>query len=220
MDFKKLSLIFLILLPPIIILTLRQFFEMSYLISSLYKLIFISPIIYRVFIYKKSFKSSLMWGFHKNIFKKYFINNLLVALGLGIIFLGGFFILRGYLDFSLVIEQLNVLIGVDKSNIILIGLYIIFINSLIEEFFWRGFIFKELKMNIFTAICFALYHLVFIYSWFSLVYIIIMFVGLTVFALIMNYTLQKKDLFSCWFIHALMDLVMIFIGLIIFGIIS
>ena len=58
-----------------------------------------------------------------------------------------------------------------------------------------------------------------IYSFLEWYFVGIMFLGLVGFGMFMNHTLEKKELFSCWFIHAAMDVIMISIGLIIFGIV-
>ena len=74
---------------------------------------------------------------------------LALALGLGIllfaVILAGYFLLSAHFDFSNVASSLTASTGVDKSNFFFVSLYISFVNSLLEEFFFRGFVFTNLK---------------------------------------------------------------------------
>ena len=62
-----------------------------------------------------------------------------------IIILGGYFLLKDIFDFSSVTTSLTNNIGVTGRNYIFVSLYISFVNSLLEEFFFRGFAFITLK---------------------------------------------------------------------------
>ena len=70
-----------------------------------------------------------------------------IALGLGIygIILGAYFIVRPFYDFSKIADALTSNAGVTKENFLYISLYISFVNSFLEEFFFRGFVFTNLK---------------------------------------------------------------------------
>ena len=218
MNYKKLLLILLLVFPPVLIVLSRQFGEMNYLLSSVYKLVFFLPIIYRMFFYKRSFRKSVTEGFNWKQFKK----NLLPTFGLSVLFgsafLSVFLIFKGYLNFESMISNLDSLVGVNKSNLLYIGAYVIVLNSVLEEYFWRGFMFKELKSlgkltsYVLTGFGFALHHVMLIYAWFSLPYIVVMTLSLAGFGMVMNWVYERYGLFSCWFIHAVQDVVMIGIG--------
>ena len=67
-------------------------------------------------------------------------------------------------------------IGVKSSNFIFVAIYISFANSLLEEFFFRGFAFLKLKevssrkfAYIFSALAFSIYHLAMMIGWFDIV---------------------------------------------------
>ena len=217
----------LIILPPIFILLSRELFEASYFFSSIYKLIFLFPILFGVYVEKETVKKAITKYFSFTKFK----SNIFILAGVGTllatIYIGAFYLFKDYLDLQNTVDQLNQMASIDVSNIVFIGLYIIIFNSLLEEFFWRGFLFNRLNILIkpwiayvLTGIAFSFHHMVFYYNWFEPVYLIIITVGLAVYAMIMNLIFSKtKDLFSCWFVHIFADIAQIYIALVIFGII-
>lgn len=217
----------LILLPPIFILLSREIFEASYFSSSVYKLIFLFPILYRVYIEKKRIKKAICEHFSFKSLRTNALKLIGVGLGFFVIYVGAFYLFRGYLDLQNTVDQLNQMASINVGNIIFIGLYIIVINSLLEEFFWRGFLFDKLNILIkpwlaylITGIAFSFHHMVFYYNWFEPIYLIIITVGLAIYAMIMNFIFSKtRDLFSCWMVHAFADIAQIFIALKIFQII-
>ena len=73
--------------------------------------------------------------------------------------------LKDVFDFSAITGALTDNIGVNAENFIIVSLYISFINSLLEEVFFRGFAFINLKRitgrkfaYFFSAGIFAVYH--------------------------------------------------------------
>ena len=87
-----------------------------------------------------------------------------LALGLGVfaLILGAYFALRGIFDFSAVTALLDKNAGVTAENFLWVSLYVSFVNSLLEEFFFRGFAFLVLRRYagerfacLFSALSFA-----------------------------------------------------------------
>lgn len=226
---KKLILLFfiLLLLPPLLILLSRSLFEASYFTSSVYKLVFLFPVFYRVFIEKKEFKVSIFEHFLFPVFKKRIFSSLGIGAIFILIYVGAFYFFREYLDLQNVVDQLRQMADINVKNILFIGMYIILINSLLEEFFWRGFLFDKLRYQVrqwiaylLTGIAFSFHHMVFYYNWFDLKYLIIITVGLSIYAMIMNFIFSKtKDLYTCWLIHGCADVAQIFIALKLFNLI-
>ena len=70
-----------------------------------------------------------------------------IALGVGIyvVILGGYFLVSPFFDFSKIAGALTTNAGVTKENFLYVSLYISFVNSFLEEFFFRGFVFTNLK---------------------------------------------------------------------------
>ncbi len=149
-------------------------------------------------------------------------------MGLGIflalIYFLAFLAFKDFISLGEITSGLKDSISLNTTNLIFIGAYIIFINSLLEEYFWRGFVFKKLFSSIkplqaylFSGIAFSFHHVMFYYNWFSPLFFILVTLGLVFYAMIMNFIFQKyKDLFSCWFIHIFADIAQIGIGFFIF----
>ncbi len=77
--------------------------------------------------------------------KQSFFMSLFLGMGVFIVIMGTYFSLRNVLDLSGITIALQSNIGVSKNNFVFVSLYISFINSLLEEFFFRGFAFLSLK---------------------------------------------------------------------------
>lgn len=134
-----------------------------------------------------------------------------ITLGVGIyvVILGGYFLVSPFFDFSQIAGALTDNAGVTKENFLYVSLYISFANSFLEEFFFRGFVFTNLKPRsgrkmayIFSAAAFSLYHVAMMIGWFSPVLFLLVMVGLTVGGLIFNWLNEKLDTIYCsWLTH-------------------
>jgi len=116
------------------------------------------------------------------------------ALGAGVygVILGGYFLVQPFFDFSGIAGKLTQNAGVTRENFLYVSLYISFVNSLLEEFFFRGFLFTNLKTkgkgfaNVFSAAVFAAYHVAMMAGWFSPVLFVLVMAGLTVGGMLFN----------------------------------
>ncbi|MDO5479591.1 MAG: type II CAAX endopeptidase family protein, partial [Clostridia bacterium] len=136
---------------------------------------------------------------------------LAVFLGVGVyaVILGGYLLLKDVFDFGNITGALTKNIGVTGKNFIYVSIYISFVNSLLEEFFFRGFAFLTLKnvssrkfSYIFSAGVFAIYHVAMMTGWFSLPVFIIVMAGLFVGGLIFNYLNEKSGtVYPSWLLH-------------------
>lgn len=132
-----------------------------------------------------------------------------------------YYFLKGYIDRESIINQLSDENPVSPINIIMVGLYVIFINSLIEEFFFRGFVFLRLyelgykKMAyIFSSILFGIYHIGIFQTWFSEQITLIALAGLIGSGVLFGYLNSKRlDILNSWIAHALADVAIMVIGL-------
>lgn len=213
----------LMILPVIIFFLTKNFFQGSYILSSFYKIIFLFPLFFGIFIEKKTLKKSLFQDFDFKTFK----SNFFILLGIGILFAFiyfiAFLIFRDFISLEEITSGLKDSISLNITNLIFIGAYIIFINSLLEEYFWRGFIFKKLSDSLkplsaylLSGIAFSFHHIMFYYNWFSPLFFILVTLGLVFYAMIMNFIFNKyKDLFSCWFVHIFADIAQIAIAFIV-----
>lgn len=144
-----------------------------------------------------------------------------------VVILGAYILLKDVFDFSAVTKSLTGNIGVNKNNFIFVALYISFINSLLEEFFFRGFAFLALKNTaskkwayVFSAAAFALYHIAIMTGWFSVWVFIITIAGLFAGGLIFNFLNSRSDnIYTSWFVHMFANFAINTIGCMLFGII-
>lgn len=95
---------------------------------------------------------------------------LLIALGLGIgafvVITGGYMVVSRFFDLDAAIWQMTAEGGVNPKNFLYVSTYIALVNSMLEEFFFRGYAFLNLKSlasrpvaYLFSAVLFAVYHL-------------------------------------------------------------
>jgi len=152
---------------------------------------------------------------------------LILAVLVYVVILGGYLLLRGVFDFSAVTGSLTNNIGVTGNNFIYVSLYISFVNSLLEEFFFRGFAFLTLKRitgkkfaYLFSAAVFAVYHIAMMVGWFKPDVFIIIMAGLFAGGLIFNYLNEKSGtVYPSWLVHMFANFAINTVGFILFGII-
>lgn len=140
--------------------------------------------------------------------------------------LGAYFIFRNVFDFSALTTSLGETTGVNKSNFIWVACYISFVNSLLEEFFFRGFSFITLKKfttrkfaYIFSSLSFALYHIAMMIGWFGIPVILISLIGLFAGGLIFNKFDEKNgNIYLSWLTHMFANFATNTIGFILFSV--
>jgi len=137
----------------------------------------------------------------------------LAALGLGAglyaLIVGGYFLLKDVFDFSNIASSLTESTGIDGDNFLFVALYISFANSLLEEFFFRGFVFTNLKSSsnwlfayLFSSLLFSLYHTAMMIGWFSLPLFALILTGLAAGGVIFNFLNEKfNTVFVSWIVH-------------------
>lgn len=134
-----------------------------------------------------------------------------LSLGLGVygVILGGYFLVSNWFDFSGIADSLTQNAGVNADNFLYVSLYISFANSLLEEFFFRGYLFTNLKTlasrpfaYLFSALAFAAYHVAMMLGWFSPVLFLLVMAGLTVGGVLFNWLNEKLGtLYGSWLVH-------------------
>jgi membrane protease YdiL (CAAX protease family) len=157
---------------------------------------------------------------------KRMIYSVLLGVGVYLLIMGAYYLVRPYFNFSNITGALQNNVGVNKSNFLFVALYISFINSLLEEFFFRGFAFFTLKKAtgrkvayIFSAGAFSLYHIAVITSWFTPVLFALLIASLFVAGLLFNWLNEKSEsIFSSWLVHMCANLAINTIGLMLFQI--
>ena len=155
------------------------------------------------------------------------LSALLLGLGVFAVILGAYFLLRGIFDFTLITALLGENVGVTGENFLWVALYISFVNSLLEEFFFRGFAFLALSGPAgrgfaygFSALAFALYHTAMMWGWFSPPLFLLALTGLTAGGLLFNWLNEKNGaIYASWMVHLFANLAINGVGLLLFGII-
>lgn len=166
--------------------------------------------------------STKLFGFRKQMLPK------LIILGLGIFgfILTAYFVLGPFFDFSSVVGGLEDQLGVNAGNFIFVAIYISFANSLLEEYFFRGIAFIELKQVTsrpfayrFSAWAFALYHVAMLIGLFDWYLIVLLLIALVIGGYIFNYINEKESsVLASWTVHLFANLAINTVGLILFGI--
>ncbi|HHT54260.1 MAG TPA: CPBP family intramembrane metalloprotease [Clostridiales bacterium] len=151
------------------------------------------------------------------------------ALGTGVavfvVILGAYFLLGGLFDLSGITGSLAGVAGVNQDNFIFVALYISFINSFLEEFFFRGFAFltllkssQRLPAYIFSALVFSLYHVSIMIGWFGLPLYLLILASLFFGGLIFNYFTERAgNIYFSWMIHMFANFAINCIGFILFS---
>lgn len=161
--------------------------------------------------------------------KNKIIKPLLLGITVYIVILLSYFFTKNIIDFSNVTSNLTNGMGITANNFIYVSLYIAFMNSFLEEFFFRGYGFIILKKYttrkfayIFSPLIFAIYHIGMlndIFRQFSISILLLIFLGLIIGGYIFNYLNEAdENIYSSWFVHMFANFAINTIGLILFGI--
>lgn len=219
---NKSGIIIIVLISCVIMGIIDAIIQPGYAIKSAVKigLFLILPILYSCFIEDCSLKQVITPNFNSI--------KIAIALGLGIyvFILGAYFLFRGIFDFSSVTSSLESGVGVTKTNFIWVAIYISLVNSLLEEFFFRGFAFLSLKRiasrrfaYIFSSAVFAFYHIAMMIGWFHISVILLSLIGLFIGGLIFNFFNEKSgNIYTSWLVHMCANFSINTIGFILFGI--
>lgn len=150
-----------------------------------------------------------------------------VALGVGIylLILGAYFLVSPFFDFSRIAGALTANAGVTRENFLYVSLYISFANSFLEEFFFRGFVFSNMKRlsgrklaYVFSAGAFSLYHVAMMIGWFSPALFLLVMAGLGVGGMLFNWLNEKMGTIYCsWLAHMFANFAINTIGFLLLG---
>ena len=169
------------------------------------------------------------WNEFKALFrfqKKGLLISLLLGIAIFGVILGGYFVTRGFIDFSGVTSSLTEGMGITADNFIWVAIYISIMNSFLEEFFFRGFGFITLKkyLNIksayfFSPVLFAIYHVGMLVGMFHPAVLALLMFGLIVGGLIFNALNDKLgNIYPSWFVHMAANFAINTIGFILFDV--
>ena len=137
-----------------------------------------------------------------------------------------YLVLSTFIDLEVIKEILENNLKVNKSNFIFVAIYISFINSLIEEFFFRGYLFLGLLKDkgrvyayTYSALLFSIYHVGIMGGWFNPSIFVLALIGLFIGGLIFNFINERNNnIVSSYMVHMMANLAINTIGLIMFDI--
>ncbi len=147
-----------------------------------------------------------------------------VAILLGLVILSmimlSFYLLESVIDIDLILLNLTNN-GVTPTVFPFIALYILLGNSLLEEFFFRGFLtqfFTRSWCRIFIpSFFFAIYHISIFLTWFSLPLLLLAITGLWIGGMLFQIVNEKSGtILSSWIMHMFADAGIILVGIYIF----
>lgn len=231
MSKKNLSYIIITSVVTIILLYITdQVLTLSYLSKIGVKTVLfaIFPLIYTLKTGENVFKSSIL-NLKENRHKSKKMNlGLILGLAVFVIIIIAYIFMKQFIDSEQMILEFKEKYKIDKSNIIYYSLYLVFVNSFLEEFFFRGFIFLNIKKlglkrlaYLLSSLLFAIYHIANFQNWLFIAAFVLALVGLFLGGYIFNYLDDKQNTFlNSWFVHICADLAIALIGLNIFGIIN
>ena len=141
--------------------------------------------------------------------KKGLLPAFLIGICIYAVIVGAYWIVSPFFDFSGIADSLKRDVGVTGENFLFVSLYISLVNSFLEEFFFRGFTFTNLKTlwgrgaaYCFSAALFSLYHVAMMGGWFSPLLFLLVMLGLGAGGVIFNYLNEKMDTIYCsWLAH-------------------
>ena len=197
----------------------------SYLYKSLIKIVLFLVIPFAYFLLFKEKTEHLKQLFKPK--KRNLVLSLLLGFGVFTVIILAYFLLDSYIDLSSIKESLTSGVGVTAENFVYVAIYISFVNSLLEEFFFRGYAFLILKREcgrifayVFSSLAFAVYHVGMTSGWFNILIYILSMVGLVVGGSIFNYLNEKcESIYPSWLVHMCANFAINTIGFILFGII-
>ena len=135
--------IMVIMAISVLVMFIVEFYIVpGYIIKSILKIsmFFIAPIIYVAFD-----KSINILDYFKIYSRKQFIHSLVLGISVYMLIIGVYFLLTTYIDLTQIRKLLYMSQDINENNFFYVAIYISFLNSLLEEFFFRGFLFLSLN---------------------------------------------------------------------------
>jgi len=226
MNVKKKSIIItcVILFACISMYVIETYLKPAYFIKSVYKIFLFAviPLIYCAFDKNIKFEE-----YFKVRDKKQVIVSAALGVGVYLFILAAYYILKGFIDLDNITLQLENNLNVTKENFVFVALYISFVNSMLEELFFRGFGFLTLNKSssklysyVVSALAFSVYHVSILANWFNVILYVIFIVGLFAVGIFFNLLNEKyKNIYNSWIVHMCANFSINTIGFIMFGII-
>jgi len=217
----KLTIYFIITLSIFLMFIIDYIIQAKYIWKSLIKILlfFIIPTLYikRCNRYKKRYFGKIS--------KKQAIRSIALGIFVYIFIIGFYLVIKNFIDLNHIQTILVKNLNVNRSNFIFVAFYIAFVNSLLEEYFFRGFIFLSLlkiherkSAYIISAFLFAIYHVAIMANWFNIYLFILALIGLFIAGILFNWLDEgSKNIYNSWLVHMFANFAINTVGFIMFG---
>jgi len=136
--------------------------------------------------------------------------------------IGGYALIYFVSDPSSITDSLRA-VGITPSNIIWVSLYMSSVNVLLEEFFFRGFVYWNLRKTneilayLVSSFLFALFHIAILWTYFDWLFFVLLLIGLMIVgAFLIFINRYGKSLVNSSIVHVFADLAMFSIGFYLF----
>ena len=146
---------------------------------------------------------------------------LLGSLGALIVIFGSFFLFKNLLDLNAIVTSLQNNYGITKLLYLVVALEITLLNPFMEEFFWRGFVFRVFDKYLpryayWTGLLFGLHHTIIIMGWFNWWQFISVTAFLSLIGILFNWIYKKtKSIYATLVIHFFADIAIAILGFLI-----
>ena len=193
--------------------------EINYLVKTGLKILLFFLAIWIYILFFKSYKFRDVISIEKITVKEW---KRIVILGFSsvAVVLIAYLIFLPLINLDAIKHDLTDRLGINATTYIIVGLYVTFGNSFLEEYFFRGFIFFNLPKKIgyfYSPILFAAYHIPMIMLWFSPLIIGLCFLGLWIIGLVFHKVNERNQtIWASWMIHICADIMIILIGMTLF----
>ncbi|WP_200816456.1 CPBP family intramembrane glutamic endopeptidase [Salirhabdus sp. Marseille-P4669] len=217
------TIVCLAIISCILMFVIEQVLQTTYFVKTLAKIfvfLFI-PIAYIRFVLKENILDFLNV---KHVDLKRLRLGFLFGIAAIVIVITTFLLLQDYINTDDIISDLKTRLHITPEIYLFIAAYITFGNSLLEEFYFRGFIFLNIYQTnykwfayLFSAALFAVYHVAIFATWFNRWLILLALVGLFIVGIIFNWLNTKSNNFlNSWLLHILADIAVVSIGYYLF----
>ncbi|MCU9613777.1 CPBP family intramembrane metalloprotease [Caldibacillus lycopersici] len=218
------QIVLLTILSCIALFIIEQIIEVGYVIKTAAKLVMflIIPLAYITFVLRQPILAFL------NV-KSIDIKNLRLGFIFGVLAMGivisAFVLFHNFINTDTIIDDLQTRLKITPEIFLFIAIYITLGNSLLEEFYFRGFIFfnlyktdHKLLAYLFSSLLFSVYHVAIFAVWFNIWLILLAMLGLFLVGLVFSWLNTKSNNFlNSWLLHILADLGVMLIGFHLFG---
>jgi len=204
-----------------VLIFLEQVLELNSFVKQGYKIILlvIIPLVVIYFVKKTTFIKEYNI---KDVTISHLKTSFIIGGTLFVLTIIGYFILKVIIEPDILVSGLNDR-GITLQNIILAGIYLSFVNSFIEEFFFRGFIYQHfLKINKLTgylvsSALFTVYNVLVLFGIFNIGMGIVAVFGLMGVGLFLVYVNEtNKSIINSWIVHIFADIAVVLIGVYLF----